>query len=205
MKTLEKELKKTILKYYQGKFSDSSPKFYVTKQWNRLIKRKVEAEADNFLIESLKEILLKKFPMFSCKNGLTFLGYDSCYSLVILLHKGIKYDRDERDLIEIIGRPLRYMDILISVLVPFYHFHVTEMSCINKEKDEHDFKKVTQFNVKEHQIIKTIRLFMQQRGYKELPKNIANKKLCKAYTQMNSNADPTVFDCLFSEMPFLSP
>ena len=120
----------------------------------------------------------------------TNLADNSCYQAEIFLHKNIPFLEDDEALLTRLGSPRLLLRLFVSVLGPFYHCYVEQMT------DSYQFELVEL--VESHPLMPVVQKVVDGQGYHFLAQDKLLELLPTLTTPFHNQGEVVLFHGLFS-------
>lgn len=127
---------------------------------------------------------------------------DASYNFRTILNEGVKNPLDwDVKLASKCGGKIFFVEIWSSLLLPLYTRDICYMEYDRKKNyiEFGPYKPQTKF---EKDVLKSLGTVMRKQGFSYIDKKIADKRLRKAYTDLNFTGNARVFDCLFTDIQY---
>lgn len=129
----------------------------------------------------------------------TDIPHSNCYEFKILMHKNQPILDDDIELIRYLGWKRLDLRVFISILNKYYYYFFEE-STYDINKDEWDFRTITEYNQEMKEAINHLYNVIAPKGYQELSTEIANKIVEDVETQYLEKGQVKIFNCLFTDL-----
>ncbi|GEM_PF-3393862 len=190
-------LKETLNLFYQKEIPSDKATYYVTEQRFNLLKARAKAEQDNQVWQDILQAMACRFTEYAVRD-FSNLADNSCYEGEMLLHRHTPFLDDDELLLARLNGTRLLLRLLVSVLGPFYHLYLEEMSG-DTAKSNYKFKTVEPEQVGCVEIVQEVKQIVEKYHYIFLERNTLREVVPDLTTEYHGAGEVLLFHCIFSD------